>query len=116
MDMKPLIVKIKKNFIGRRVELERLAQIAHVHEAAIVVMYGRRRIGKTELLEQAFRERKLLKFEGIEGLSDKAQFAHVMNQLAAYAESRLLTKTVITSWREFFEILYDYTRKGTWTI
>src|SRR5690606_9250981 len=46
----------------------------------------------------------------------KAQFSHVMSQLAMYAESRLLAKTIITSWREFFELLYDYTRKGTWTI
>ncbi len=114
--MKPLKVKIKTNFIGRNSELERLSVIAHAGHASIIIMYGRRRIGKTELLEQAFKDRKLLKFEGIEGLSEKAQFAHIMNQLAVYAESRLLTKTVVTSWREFFEILYDYTKKGTWTI
>jgi AAA+ ATPase superfamily predicted ATPase len=114
--MKPLRVKIKKNFIGRTVELERLHNIGVSQEASIVIMYGRRRIGKTELLEQAFRDRNLLKFEGIEGLTQKAQLAHVMNQLATYAESRLLAKTVLSSWREFFELLYDYARKGRWTI
>jgi uncharacterized protein len=114
--MKALNVKIKKNFIGRTAELERLHKIGSANEASIIIMYGRRRIGKTELLEQAFRERKLLKFEGIEGLTQKAQLAHVMTQLATYAESRLLAKTVVGSWREFFELLYDYTRKGTWTI
>ncbi|HSC24666.1 MAG TPA: ATP-binding protein [Candidatus Babeliales bacterium] len=114
--MKSLHVKIKKNFIGRIAELQRLQKIGLSHEASIIIMYGRRRIGKTELLEQAFRERNLLKFEGIEGLSQKSQLAHAMNQLATYAESRLLTKTVLVSWREFFELLYDYTRKGKWTI
>ncbi len=114
--MKPLKIKEKKNFIGRKTELERLQEISASGNASIIIMYGRRRIGKTELLEQAFRERKLLKFEGIEGLSQKAQFAHVMSQLAAYAESKLLLKTVINSWKEFFEIVWDYTKKGTWTI
>ena len=114
--MKPLRIKIKKNFIGRTAELERLHKIGSSGEASIIIMYGRRRIGKTELLEQAFRDRNLLKFEGIEGLSQKAQRAHAMSQLAKYTESRLLGKTAITTWREFFEVLYDYTKRGTWTI
>lgn len=114
--MKSLRIKIKKNFIGRTIELERLHKIGSSQEASIIIVYGRRRIGKTELLEQAFRERKLLKFEGIEGLTQKAQLAHVMNQLAVYAEDRLLAQTVVNSWREFFELLYQYTRRGIWTI
>ncbi len=114
--MKPLRIKTKKNFVGRVDELERLHKIGASGEASIIIMYGRRRIGKTELCEQAFRNRKLLKFEGIEGFSQKEQLAHVMNQLATYTESKLLAKTVVESWREFFEILYEYTRKGTWTI
>src|SRR5579872_6095597 len=93
--MKPLRIKIKKNFIGRIAELERLHAIGTAGNAAIIIMYGRRRIGKTELCEQAFRDRNLLKFEGIEGLSHKAQLAHAITQLAKYAESRLLTKTTV---------------------
>jgi AAA+ ATPase superfamily predicted ATPase len=114
--MKPLRIKIKSNFVGRAAELDRLHKIGSSKEASIIIMYGRRRVGKTELLEQAFRDRNLLKFEGIEGLSHKAQLAHAMAQLAKYTESRLLGKVAITSWREFFEVLYDYTKKGTWTI
>src|SRR5262245_61181356 len=103
--MKPLRIQIKKNFIGRFTELERLHAIGIEKESSIIIMYERRRIDKTELIEQAFRERNILKFEGIEGFSQKAQLAHVMTQLAKYTESRLLGKTAITSWKEFFEIL-----------
>jgi len=53
--MKPKRIKINKRFIGRRREIDRLSQIGKADENAIVVMYGRRRIGKTELLEQAGR-------------------------------------------------------------
>src|SRR5438477_13047070 len=114
----PIPYKIKPNqhFIAREYELNLLEKIGSGNESSIIITYGRRRVGKTELLEQAFRERNLLKFEGIEGLSHKAQFAHAMAQLAKYTESRLLGKVAITSWREFFEVLYDYTKKGTWTI
>jgi len=114
--MKPLRIKIKKNFIGRTAELQRLQQISVAGHASIIIMYGRRRIGKTELCEQAFKDRNLLKFEGIEGLSQKVQLAHAVNQLAKYVESRLLVKTVLNNWKDFFELLYDYTRRGTWTI
>ena len=57
--MKPLIIKPKKNFIGREFEFEKLKKIALSKEACIIVMYGRRRIGKTELLEQEFKDQDL---------------------------------------------------------
>jgi AAA+ ATPase superfamily predicted ATPase len=114
--MKPFAVKIKKNFIGREFELERLKKIAASKEASIIVMYGRRRVGKTELLEQAFKDRNILKFEGIEGLHEKQQLANAMSQLAVYVQEPLLAKTVIVAWKEFFQLLSKYTKKGTWTI
>jgi len=114
--MKFFKVKIKKNFIGRRRELEELNKISSAKEASIIIMYGRRRIGKTELLEQAFRNRNILKFEGIEGLSDKAQFANVMSQFVEYTQDLLLSKTIINSWREFFLLLVKYTKQGKCTI
>jgi len=114
--MKPLIIKLKKNFVGRTLELERLKKIAASKEASIIIMYGRRRIGKTELLEQAFRERNILKFEGIEGLTKTAQFANVMGQLAVYVGDPLIAKIVIETWTEFFLLLAKYTHRGIWTI
>ncbi|MFA6263271.1 MAG: ATP-binding protein [Candidatus Babeliales bacterium] len=114
--MKALSIKIKKNFVGRFLELERLRAIGSSNEASIIIMYGRRRIGKTELLEQAFRTRNILKFEGIEGLKETAQFANVMTQLAVYVQDPTIAKVVISTWTEFFQLLAKYTRRGKWTI
>ena len=83
--MKPAVIQAKKNFIGREFERNGLKKVASLGEASIIVMYGRRRIGKTELLEQTFKDRNILKFEGIEGLDEKEQLAHVIKQLAIYA-------------------------------
>lgn len=114
--VKPLHIELKKNFIGRRFELCNLKKIAGAGEASILVMYGRRRVGKTELLEQAFRDRNLLKFEGVEGLNEKAQFANVMTQLAKYLDDPLVSKVVIETWSEFFQLLSKYLQEGTWTL
>lgn len=114
--MKPLSLEIKKKIIGRQYELRLLKKISVADNANIVIMYGRRRVGKTELLEQAFRERNLLKFEGIEGQPEKKQLGHVMAQLALYTEEPLLAKTQMENWREFFQLLAKYTQNGVWTI
>lgn len=114
--MNPLSIKVKANFIGRTRELAQLKKIATAKEASIIIMYGRRRIGKTELLEQAFRARNILKFEGIEGLPEKAQLINVISQLAMYTGNALLAKTVVDSWSEFLQLLAGYTKQGVWTI
>lgn len=51
-----------KRFIGRVEEFDRLKKIDESIEAEIIIVYGRRRIGKTELIEQFFRQHKVLKF------------------------------------------------------
>lgn len=114
--VKPRIIKTHQKFIGRARELLKLQKIGESGEASIVIMYGRRRIGKTELLEQAFKDRNILKFEGIEGLAPQEQFVNVMSQLSLYAEEPLLAKVVVHSWREFFQILHPYIQKGQWTL
>lgn len=114
--MKPRAIKLKRNFIGRKLEFESLSKLGNSKEASIVIMYGRRRIGKTELLEQAFRLRNILKFEGIEGLSEEEQFKNVMSQLAEYTKEPNLSKVPVASWREFFQMLAEYTKHGKWTI
>ncbi len=114
--MNPLHIDIKRNFIGRLFELKNLKKVEDNQEATIVVLYGRRRVGKTELIEQAFRERNLLKFEGIEGLNEKAQFANAMQQLSIYSDDPLIAKVNIETWSEFFQLLAKYLLKGKWTL
>ena len=114
--MKPKRIKINKRFIGRRREIDRLSQIGKADENAIVVMYGRRRIGKTELLEQAFRNRNVIKLEGFEGKSEKEEMQLVLQQLAQYTAEPLLTQIQPTNWLEVFQIIARYVKKGLWTL
>ena len=112
--MKALTVKENVNFIGRKHEIEVLEAIGNSDGAKIIIMYGRRRVGKTELLEQVFRDRNILKFEGIEGLSDKKQLENVVNQLSLYIQKPV--EIPIKNWSQFFQYLSTCTKEGIWTI
>ena len=114
--MKTLQVKENKRFFGREAEIEQLEEIASRAEAKILIVYGRRRVGKTELLEQTFRKRKLLKFEGLENQNEASQRHFVMQQLAHYAEEPLLKHLYPESWVDVFKYLAEVTKKGVWTL
>ena len=45
-------------------------------------LYGRRRVGKTELIEQTYAKRNLIKIEGIEGRDEVEQRKHVLFQIS----------------------------------
>lgn len=94
-----------KHFIGRKLELDSLTRIAAIPEASIIVVYGRRRVGKTELLEQVFRNRHLIKFEGIEGENSAHQMKHVLLQLAKYTQNPLIAQLHCEHWVQVFELI-----------
>jgi AAA+ ATPase superfamily predicted ATPase len=58
--MKYCVVRENPHFIGRVTYWSRLQQIDAQEAAAIIVVYGRRRVGKTELIEQFFRNGPIL--------------------------------------------------------
>lgn len=114
--IKPKLIQKNSSFIAREQELSRLKKISLEGKSAIVVVYGRRRIGKTELLEQAFAKRNLLKFEGIEGKSTQEQIDNVLWQLSEYTQNPLMAKLQLASWKEVFKLIADQISTGKWTV
>jgi AAA+ ATPase superfamily predicted ATPase len=104
------------SFIGRKEELKTLEAIGNSKTASLLIVYGRRRVGKTELIEHAYSKRNLLKFEGIEGYSQDKQQKIVMQQLAEYAQEPLLRDVSVKNWIDVFKYLHQYTQKGKWTL
>lgn len=104
-------------FVGRVVEQKKLIDIMNFNCASIISVYGRRRVGKTELLEQTFKERSILKFEGLEGLNENAQIMAAKVQLGIYFSTLdQVSLNAINSWHDFLLKLAGLTQKGTWTI
>ncbi|HLF66279.1 MAG TPA: hypothetical protein VI522_01550, partial [Gammaproteobacteria bacterium] len=99
---------LKNNdFIGRKGESTRLEAFAHLPRAAILVVYGRRRIGKTELIEQTFKDRHILKFEGLEQQPQVDQIRQVLYQAAQYFEQTYIAKLNFTTWVEVLDLIAD---------
>jgi hypothetical protein len=73
----------------------------------IGVIYGRRRIGKSELIKKAFEKKPLFIFEGLENRPKGAQIDAFIFQLT-YQTSHEVEKSNIRSWREAFMVLYEY--------
>ena len=55
----------KTPFVGRCQELEQLKSLTRKKTSSLVVVYGRRRIGKSRLIEEFGKEFRFLRFSGI---------------------------------------------------
>jgi AAA+ ATPase superfamily predicted ATPase len=104
------------DFVGRTFEWKRLTALGTAEEPSILVVYGRRRVGKTELLEQVYAHRNIIKFEGIRGKSQEDQISHVLWQLSEYTQNPLISKLKLQSWVEVFKLIYDTIPEGKWTL
>lgn len=120
LKLTPYKVRNNPKFINRERELETLRKVHALKEASIVVVSGRRRVGKTELIEQFFKDEALLKFEGIQpDVSKKRTFQEELDfqisqcckRLAKYTNQPAFAKLSLNSWSDFFEILLPYTEK-----
>ncbi|MBF0363872.1 MAG: AAA family ATPase [Oligoflexia bacterium] len=83
-------------FIGREKELSCLLSLTDGSKNKtdhIAVIYGRRRIGKSELIRQAFKNKFLLYFEGVENQSKGRQIEHFLLQLQEQINEQTHTKT-----------------------
>lgn len=109
-------ITYNQHFKGRAEEQDRLRALASTGQAKLVVVYGRRRVGKTELIEQTLADRRLLKFEGLERQSKSKQLAHFANTLASYLQEPIIAKTKFSSWIEAFQFLAKHIAHGEWTL
>jgi uncharacterized protein len=102
-----------KTFFGRKVEKEQLEALIERPRPCIAVIYGRRRVGKSELIRQATQGRNLLSFEGLEGQSKQKQIRNFLFQLA---EQTGTERKQISNWQEALILLRDLTAHGQWVI
>lgn len=107
---------LNPHFVGREFEQTSLLEAAKSQEATIIVVYGRRRIGKTELVEQTFRERNLLKLEGLEGGDRLAQIKRVLFQLSRALGQYIIEHLNFTTWYQVFDYLAEIVKEGVWTL
>lgn len=91
------------NLVGRDEELKSLNRIMKSKEAEFVVVYGRRRVGKTFLVNTFFDDTYAFKLTGLAKKSKREQLANFTASLNRYGNGQKFTKP--RTWYEAFERL-----------
>lgn len=92
-------------FIGRHQEIQELTQLYCSKEAKLAVIYGRRRVGKSRLIEQFMVGKRHLRFEGLEHLRTKDQLTYFMKDMSRQLHDPLLQEVSLDSWAPVFDRL-----------
>ena len=91
-------------FVDRIEELAALEEQFADHQAAMVVIYGRRRIGKTALITEFVRDKRALYFLATEE-SEEQNRAAFQKQVAAFTGDELLGQVSVDNWDVLFDRL-----------
>src|SRR6478735_8300484 len=98
-------------FIGRRKELTKLKQVAENRVASLIIIKGRRRIGKTRLAEEFGKNYRTLIFTGLpptEGMTSQLQRDHFASQLA---RQLMIPMPRSNDWNDLFWALAHHTKE-----
>ncbi len=93
-----------ENIIGREKEIKRLDRAMEENEAQLIIVYGRRRVGKTFLINEYFNGKFDFKFTGAFDQSTKEQLKNFKLELKRYAVKEIVD---IKDWTEAFFALRD---------
>lgn len=91
--------------VGRRAETKQLESIMASKEAEFVVVYGRRRVGKTFLVNTFFHDDYAFKLTGLAKNSKREQLANFTAALNRYGNGKKYTKP--RTWFEAFDKLRE---------
>ena len=93
-------------FVNRKTELAQLSQLYNSNQAELFVLYGRRRVGKTELLREFCADKPHLFF--IATLSnDSEQLATLSQQIYGFLHTEVPAGFTYPSWESAFQALAE---------
>lgn len=91
-------------FINRKAELEQLEQLHRTNTAQLFVLYGRRRVGKTELLRSFCADKPHIFFVATLG-SDASQLAAFSQEIWRFLHGEVAEGFTFPSWEAAFQTL-----------
>ncbi len=94
-------------FVGREKELNLLNDIYDSKKSEIIVVYGRRRIGKSTLIKEFIKKKKNLVLEGIEGKRTADQIKYSTQMLQKQINDPVLQSISFKSWDNFLTYITD---------
>lgn len=101
-----------EQLIGRKEEIAVLKKALKSTNAEMVSVIGRRRVGKTFLINQIYEKHIAFSISGTQKTPLKEQLGNFAYLLNEYANSQIAYKTP-TSWQEAFQMLITYLKEKT---
>ena len=93
-------------FIGRKTELEKL-NAEYERDSSFVVIYGRRRVGKTTLIKEFLKDKTAFYFLATEELENQSM-KRLAGVIARTTKNRLFQRVAVSDWLELFEMIAEY--------
>lgn len=94
-----------ESFIARERDCSELQRCLDSGRSELAIVYGRRRVGKTFLIERFFNDKYDFKFVGARNLSTRTQLTNFTRTLKKYAARNVKT---LSNWSDAFYALEDY--------
>lgn len=94
-------------FVGRKAELELLNNCYKEKKAHFSVIYGRRRIGKTALIEEYCEGKRAFNYTALKTSKSK-QIKNFLSDLSNFVKDPLIASAPYKSWREVFELVLKH--------
>jgi len=111
-------MKGEKTVVGRTDELSIFKKLLHSYKPEFLAVYGRRRVGKTFLIKQAFQNHMIFQFSGAYEVEMSIQldnFYKAFIEQSKIPKKVRLDKTAQTpkTWFEAFHLLAEYVEKAS---
>ncbi len=97
-------------FFGRKQELSLLNACFKEKKSHFSVIYGRRRIGKTALIEKYCTGKHAFNYTALKTTKSQ-QIQNFLSDLSIFAKDPLIASAPYTSWRDIFELMLTYLPK-----
>lgn len=94
-------------FVGRKYEWERLVAEHKKPAGSLVVLYGRRRVGKTRLVTQFYQDKNLWRFDGVENGDKPTQIKNILTKLSSYTGKELYRTLNCNDWLTLLKIVNE---------
>ncbi len=95
-------------FIGRQYEIDELERLYAQKQSNLVVIYGRRRVGKSTLIEHMIKGKSYLHFEGLEKQDTRGQLKQIGVDVIKFIDDPLLKNVKFTDWTQVFDYFTNY--------
>jgi AAA+ ATPase superfamily predicted ATPase len=106
------MVKNFRRFVGRVSELSTLKQFLKKKTASLIVIQGRRRIGKSRLIEEFAKGLTFYSFAGLAPTKNTTAQSQRDNFVIQLSQQTGLPEVKVDDWSKIFQLLFEKTKQG----